>query len=452
MPSKTSGRRSSRSSGYYDDGYADSGHGVATGSYGARDDRDAYVARDGYASRDAYGEQATPGDTRRSRSGGHNLAKPKKKKKKSKRSPIWSKITVTLGVLIMLVGFGGVAAAKSFMGDLASSIETGSVEESGAAPVTQSADKALKGAIDILMLGVDTRAGWAEQGKLSHADTIIILHIPASHDQAYMMSIPRDTAVSIPSWSPTGYSGAHDKINAAYTFGSRNGKGWTGGAGLMLKTVKGLTNIDFDGVVVIDFQGFQNVIKAMRGVYMCVEKDTWSSHYRKVDGKPVYTPGDPNDPPSNAWWHKKGCRDMAPWEALDYARQRHGLTKGDYDRQKHQQQLIKAMAKKATSAGIISNPVKLSQIIKAAGGSLKIDTHGVPLNNFIFTLKSLAGSDLIPLRTNGGTFATCAYNIGSSCEGLNQGTKDMFAAAKNDQLGQFITDNPQYLIPDKTGA
>ena len=38
---------------------------------------------------------------------------------------------------------------------------------------------------------------------------------------------------------------------------------------------------------------------------------------------------------------------MAGWEALDYARQRYGLKNGDYDRQRHQQQLIKAIAKKA---------------------------------------------------------------------------------------------------------
>ena len=47
-------------------------------------------------------------------------------------------------------------------------------------------------------------------------------------------------------------------------------------------------------------------------------------------------------------WHEKGCKDMEGWEALDYARQRYGLTNGDYDRQRHQQQLIKAMAKKAS--------------------------------------------------------------------------------------------------------
>jgi LCP family protein required for cell wall assembly len=412
MPSKTNSRRSSATSGYPDD--------------------DPY----GY---DSYGNEGT----RRSRSGSHNLAKPKKKKKV--RSPIWAKLVMTLGALVTLVGFGGVAAAQSFMGDLTGSIEQGNVSEDGSTAEKQDARTALKGPIDILMLGLDTRDGWAK--NTSRADTIIILHIPATHDQAYLISIPRDAEVPIPSWKKAGFSGtAHDKINAAYYFGSQRDQGWQGGAGLMKKTIQQLTGLTFDGVVVIDFGGFKNVIAAMGGVYMCVERDTWSSHYINKHGQPEYYSYKGDYKLSNSWIHKKGCRNMAAWEALDYSRQRYGLPNSDYDRQRHQQQLLKSMAKKATSAGVITNPGKLSALIKAAGSSLKMDTNGVPLDQFIFTLKALAGSDLIGLKTNAGTYARS--DVGSG-EGITQGTKDMFAAAKNDRLGDFITENPEYLTPDK---
>jgi LCP family protein required for cell wall assembly len=407
MPSKTSSRRSPASSGYPDD--------------------------------DPYSE----GSGRSSRSGSHNLSKPKKKKKV--RSPIWAKLVMVLGVLVTLGGFGGVAAAQSFMGDLTDSIEQGTVSEDGSTAQKQDARTALKGPIDILMLGVDTRDGWAE--NTSRADTIIILHIPASHDQAYLISIPRDAEVPIPSWSKAGYNGTqHDKINAAYYFGSQRKQGWQGGAGLMKKTVEQLTGLKFDGVVVIDFNGFKNVIAAMGGVYMCVDKDTWSSHYISKNGKPEYYSYKGDHKLYNSWIHKAGCRNMAAWEALDYSRQRYGLPNSDYDRQKHQQALLKSMAKKATSAGVITNPGKLSALIKAAGSSLKMDTNGVPLDDFIFTLKSLAGSDLVALKTNAGTYAHSDFGTG---EGITQGTKDMFAAAKSDQLGEFIVENPEYLNSDK---
>jgi len=419
MPSKTSSRRSSAGSGYPDD--------------------DPYAYGGGY-------QDSRGGDSGRAgKSGSHNL-KPKKKKKV--RSPLWAKLVLAFGAIVMLVGFGGVAVAKSFMGDLTGSIETGSVSEDGAKVETQDARTALKGPIDILMLGLDTRSGWSD--NTSRADTIIILHIPATHDQAYLISIPRDAEVAIPSWKNAKYNGTdHDKINAAYYFGSQHNQGWQGGAGLMKKTVQQLTGLTFDGVVVIDFGGFKNVIQAMGGVYMCVDKDTWSSHYIKNrKGQPEYYSYSGDHKLPNSWIHKAGCRNMEAWEALDYSRQRYGLPNSDYDRQKHQQQLLKSMAKKAASAGIITNPVKLTELIKAAGASLKMDTNGVPLDDFIFTMKALAGSDLIALKTNAGTYAKSDFGTG---EGITQGTKDMFHAAAQDQLGDFITDNPEYLIPDKTG-
>jgi LCP family protein required for cell wall assembly len=373
---------------------------------------------------------------------GQRRATPRKKIK----SPVWAKLAVTLGVLVTLAGFGGLVTAKSAMASLTGAMETGDTSESGATPAPVSASKALAGPINLLLLGIDTRDGWAEGS--SRSDTIMILHVSATHDQAYLISIPRDVALPIPSWSRSGYAGTSaGKINSAYQHGSTRGQGWQGGAGLMQKTLTKLTGLTFNGVVVIDFAGFKNIIGVLGGVRMCVDKDTWSSHYRNVGGQPVYTPGDPSRPPKDAWWFKKGCRTMPSWEALDYARQRHGLANSDYDRQKHQQQLLRSMANKTASAGILANPIKLNQLLNAAGESLKIDTKGVPVEQFIFALKSMASSDLISLKTNGGTYAPCQYHLpdGESCEGLTAGTLRMFQAAREDRLGEFISDEPGYI-------
>ena len=76
-----------------------------------------------------------------------------------------------------------------------------------------------------------------------------------------------------------------------------------------------------------------------------------------------------------------------------------------------------------------------------------MDTGGVPVGDFIFTLKALAGSDLVALKTNSGTYAKSSVGTG---EGITEATQEMFAAAREDKLGEFILDNPQYLISDKT--
>ncbi|WP_027347211.1 LCP family protein [Hamadaea tsunoensis] len=365
-------------------------------------------------------------------------------KERKGRAPFWAVALTVLGVLVAVTGFGGMAAAHYYLGKLTGQIETTDTVLNGDSGNSASTGKIPSGAFNLLMLGLDTRDGWQQSGELSRSDTIIILHVSATHDQAYMISIPRDTIAHIPADSTLGFDGATTKINAAYAFGSEK-HGWQGGARLATEAVAELTGLKFSGVVQIDFGGFKNVINALGGVYMCVERDTWSSHYSyDKNGKIVYdVKRDEEHEIANNYIHKKGCRDLPGWDALDYARQRYGLPNSDYDRQRHQQQLIRAMAKKATSTGVITNPSKVASLVEAAGAALKMDTNGVQVNDFIFGLKAIAGADLIALKTNSGTYASV-----SGGEGITQGTKDLFAATAADNLGPFISENPEYLIPD----
>jgi anionic cell wall polymer biosynthesis LytR-Cps2A-Psr (LCP) family protein len=153
---------------------------------------------------------------------------------------------------------------------------------------------------------------------------------------------------------------------------------------------------------------------------------------------------DPTSPPRNALWFHKGCRTMAPWEALEFSRIRHSAN-GDYDRQRHQQQLLRAMAKKAGSSGVLTNPAKVANILKAAGSALKMDTHGVGVQDFIFGLKSVAAADLIPIKTNDGTYASID---GGAAESFNADTQDLFKATADDNLSDFLVRHPAMLISD----
>jgi LCP family protein required for cell wall assembly len=371
-------------------------------------------------------------------------SKGKPKRPKRSRAPLWAKLVTVAGTVLTLVSAGGLVAVQYFLGQLTGNIQTTSSVLDDKAVGGASAGKLPAGAMNLLMLGLDTRQGWDKNGETSRSDTILILHITALHDQAYMISIPRDMIATIPADKSIGFNGSTEKINSAYAYGSMNGRGWTGGAKLATKAVHKLTGIGFDGVVVIDFDGFKGILEAMGGVYMCVDKDMWSSHYT-VDshGKVQYAVGaDPTSPPRNALWFRKGCRNMAPWEALEYSRLRHS-SNGDYDRQRHQQQLLRAMAKKATSAGIMTNPAKVTKILSAAGSSLKMDTHGVPVNDFVFGMKGLAAADLIPIKTNGGTFASTGGG-----EGATQVTRELFQAAAADRLGEFLVGHPELVISD----
>ncbi len=379
---------------------------------------------------------------------GGGTGKRGKKQAKRQKAPLWAKLLTTFGVILALVGVGGIVSVKYFLSQLTSNIQTTSsvLDNNGLGNKTVPAGKLPDGAMNILMLGLDTRTGWDEADARS--DTILVLHITAAHDQAYMISIPRDTVTKIPADRELGTRATTGKINSAYFEGAQDKRGWQGGAKLATKTVNELTGIEFDGVMVIDFNGFKGILEAMGGVNLCVDKRMWSSHYIVKNGKVEYATGaDPTSPPRNALWFEKGCRNMAPWEALEFSRLRHS-TNGDYDRQRHQQQLLRAMAKKASSAGIMGNPTKVANILSAAGKSLKMDTHGVPVDNFIFGLKGLAAGDLIPIKTNGGTFAPGQ----GGGEGISEDTRRLFEATSSDRLPAFLGRHPEMLINDGTAS
>ncbi|MEU4367000.1 LCP family protein [Micromonospora chersina] len=365
------------------------------------------------------------------------------KKRTRRKDPLWAKLTVIFGAVLMMTSGLAIVGSKAVIGQATNSIDQGNLlGEAGKSDAE--GGNSLDGPIDMLLLGVDARQRWAADDVRS--DTIIILHIPASHDQAYLISIPRDTEAQIPAFEKSGYRGGTDKINAAFFHGAQNGGGWEGGAQLMAKTIKSMTGISFDGAAIINFGGFKNVIDALGTVRICVSHEVKSHHMSMVDGKPMWNADAKKTGKSyTPVLHKKGCKEMEGWEALDYARQRYGLPNSDYDRQQNQQQLIKAMAKKATDKGMLTNPIKLNALIKAAGKAFILDTGGVPIADFIFTLKGVSGNDLVTLRTNGGTYSTA----GNGREKFNETTMEMFQAVKKDKLADFVVSNPSVLSTRK---
>jgi LCP family protein required for cell wall assembly len=312
----------------------------------------------------------------------------------------------------------------------------------------------ISGAINMLLVGIDERAGQDEAGARS--DTIVIVHIPASHDQAYLVSIPRDTQVQIPPYPATDYHGGLDKVNAAFQFGWR-GEGTelqkrARGVDLLAQTLYRLTGIKFNAAAIIDFVGFEAVVRELGGVNMCVDQRATSIHlaYDKngkvvpiwFDERTEHIRGMP--PGGRRLVHELGCRRMSPELALDYSRIRYGLPNTDYDRQRHQQQLIKAIAKEATSTGVLTDYGKLNRVIKAAGKAFVLDTRGVAVDDFLFTLKGVAANDLVLVKTNRGTFNGGKIN-GVSYEHLSDESMQMLASVRDDTLLEFLTAHRDFI-------
>ena len=193
------------------------------------------------------------------------------------------------------------------------------------------------------MLGSDSRDPDTSTG--ARTDTIMILHVPASHDRAYIVSLPRDLWVHVPP-SPDGSGGnTMAKLNAAYAWG---------GLPLMVETVEQYTGVRMDHVVLIDFFGFVKVTDALGGVQMNVDQTITSIH-----------------PPNRVF--TQGPHTFNGTEALDYIRQRYQYNDGDFTREKHQQEFLTALLDKAASAGTLSNPGRFKDFVSSTASALTVD-------------------------------------------------------------------------------
>lgn len=289
---------------------------------------------------------------------------------KKKVQPKWGRIALVAVIALALCGGLGLGGAwlyaKSVESDL-SRTDPFSALTGGRPP------KTVNGSQNILLVGSDSRDPDAptDQGGQWRTDTMIIMHIPSSQDRAYLISLPRDLHVYIPKDAAQADCGTRKaKLNAAYAFG---------GMPLLVKTIECYAAVRMDHVMLIDFGGFTEVVDAIGGVDMKIEKTITSIH------KPKRT-------------FTKGTMHLNGAEALDYVRQRKQFPDGDFARMRHQQQLIKALLDKAASGGILTSPGKLNDFLGAVTNAVTVD-QDFKLIDMAIQFRGIRSDDLIFLTS-----------------------------------------------------
>jgi len=217
---------------------------------------------------------------------------------------------------------------------------------------------AADGAENVLLVGSDSRTGTGDQFAQApkgqapvegqRSDTVILAHLAKGNKAATLVSLPRDSWVTIPAYTDAAGAAhpAHlDKLNSAFSLG---------GAPLLVSTVQQLTGIHVDHYVEIDFAGFQNMVNALGGVDVCLSQPA-----HDVQTGLNLTAGQ---------HHLNGTT------ALEFVRQRYGLPLGDIDRIKRQQQFLASMMRKVESAGTLANPLKLNDFLDALTKSISVDS------------------------------------------------------------------------------
>ncbi|WBB48376.1 LCP family protein [Verrucosispora sp. WMMA2044] len=329
-----------------------------------------------------------------------------------RRRPHWRRIALVAGVAVLVLALIGGAGAWFY----ARSLDNNMARTDPFSEITGDRPaKAVNGALNILMVGTDSRDPDAPMDRAGEwrADTIIVMHIPADHKQAYLVSIPRDLYVPIPESAGAGCeTGQRRKINAAFAFG---------GLPLAVRTVECFTDVHIDHVMAIDFAGFKQVTDALGGVDLEVERTVTSIHkpYRKFT---------------------KGTNHMNGAEALDWIRQRKQFPDGDFARMRHQQDFLRALMDKAASTGTLTNPKKLNAFLQSVTEAVTVD-QGFSLTDMAVQFRNLRGENL--------TFVTSPHLGSQTINGESVVVSDrekaltMYRAMAGDTMADWMRANKQ---------
>ena len=229
------------------------------------------------------------------------------------------------------------------------------------------------GAPNILLIGSDSRAGAnAELGAGTagqRSDTIMILHISPGHQDATVLSIPRDSMVPILSCAPAGPGtpgqqaapGQAERINAAFA---------SGGPACLWKTVEYETGIRIDHFIALAFTGFERIINDIGGVNVCVPE--------------------PVDDPDSGLRLTPGLHHVMGAEALAFWRERHIGTGSDLQRIERDQYLMASLLQGIAHSDILASPSRIYSIVVDAASAMTTDT-GLDLATMLRIAESLRG-------------------------------------------------------------
>jgi len=360
-----------------------------------------------------------------------------KKPKKTKlpgHDPIWARLLIAAGLAIAIISGTAVAGMSLLSQRYTSSINQRTLlgDNSRAGNPDEQRHSDVRGPLNFLLLGSDLRAMDPEDGQRS--DSIIILHIPATMDRAYLLSIPRDLRVKIPAFAPTNFAGAsHQKINGAFQYGG----GGEGGVQLLAETLHDLIGIRFDGAAIVNFDGFKAAVDLLGGIDMCIDQKVTSIHLGWDDQGNYLSPERGGHPAV----YEAGCHHLEGYQALDLVRQRKSLANGDYDRQKNQQKFIRAMLSKAQEKDLATNPIAADKFIRAIGQALTVDTNGVDLADLMFALRGVSPSNLMGLQV-----PSEPQDIGGISYVIALPEADgLYTAVREDLLDSWAVENPTWV-------
>ena len=288
-------------------------------------------------------------------------------------------IAATFAAVIAVVGgLAGYSVVRRFEGNI-TKVKVGGLT-----------GRTVYGALNILVLGSQQRAGQQGYGKNGHfgvapgsspytsnSDNLLVVHLDPTHTHATVLSIPRDLFVYEPgcqarsSLIGIGIQGPYAYPPGNIIDGALN----IGGPTCAVATVEDLTGIPLDHFVEFDFNSFRAMVDAIGGVKVCVPR---GGYHDSKSGLNL----------------KAGVYLLKYNQALAYVRTRDALggsdPGGDLPRIALQQAFMSSVVQSVSSQGLLSDLPKLLGVANTATKALTVDQGLGSVSSLLRLAESLA--------------------------------------------------------------
>lgn len=350
-------------------------------------------------------------------------------------------------IVLIIILLSGVAVSYFWLNGITKKIfiPIVKIDTASTNTIQQSFDN--KKPINIVLLGY----GGGKHDGAYLTDSIIVVHIDPKTQKVFLISIPRDTWITIPT---NGMDGGYAKINAAYQIGlddtdypdkQTQFKGQGGGAKMAEYAVSRVTGLPIDYFVGVDFSGFTRTIDTLGGIDIGVEK-TFDDYQYPLEGKEDDACGHADTeiaslsaqlasqsatlteldafPCRFEHLHfDSGEQHMDGITALKYVRSRHSLQDGtDFGRAQRQRNLLVAVKQKVFSAGFIS---QIIPFMTSLGDDLRTDLSLDDVKVFLQNISALNNYQIVSLSITDQNFLQDAVSSdGQAILASKDGTDD----------------------------
>lgn len=285
------------------------------------------------------------------------------KRKNAKRKTITRVMIVLLGIGIVFLIYGGYIGYHAYN----ASKETYEELDRNSSKYRDEAVKIGEEPISILLMGIED---YSTGGKNGRTDSLILLTLDPDEKSVSMLSIPRDSRVTVPGReNPT-------KINHAHAYG---------GTDLTIQTVENYLKVPVDYYMKVNFFGFKKVVDELGGITVDVPFDF--SETSDINNK-------------RRIYFEKGPMDLNGEEALAYVRMRKQDPLQDLGRNERQKQVVKAAVEELQTA---SGVLKLDNVIKHLGKNIKTNLKASDILYLSEQYEGFDKQDIISLKFEGTT-------------------------------------------------